>query len=920
MRRLIWWLIGFAAAVFVLFAVAVALRAELVKRAAEAYLAERGFPRASISVSHIGLGRAAFDKLALGPGLPTVERIEARYRIVELLDLRLRAVRIDGLRAVVDAREPEAMKRLALLAPRGARSRPAATGPEVALRDGRVTLRNTGAGEVTFAFDGSVDLSQARGQASLKAEARGAFGRASLTARIDDLLNRPSAELRGSGDAELALLPWPDRLGRRPQGGKAEFSFSGTVPLPSLNQPFLAGLLAREGGLTIDLKLRDAELPPYAASADATASLAARTGGGVLVLRLVDHAAVTARGLPKAMPQALDEAELTLSATGKGDKNGGTPRGSVKISAHLADDEVEATVRAEMVWAAGEELDVPMQLSADLRARGVSLAGSRVNSLSWKGEGSVAAGLANLSGPLAARLPVLRGAGLAAEGVAIEGKLDVSGGRETAAAATLLGGNVRVSSLPAFGRLRIKGPVSFAIPFARAKRAPGGAGLEARIVPEAVNATLAPQEKGPMDLTVTAKEIRVSLQVADGVTGRLRLRGGAVRIPEHNIEGSKIAATVPYPLRPGGEAALLSGLVRETSDPAFFVPLRVSARVTPRGEALRLTGTIRQPGLDVRIPVRGQVLRSGRQGRIAFGPVTMAFQPGALQPAMLGAVLAAVRRAVGVVALSGALAFTPDSPLDGEATIDFRDLTAETAQGRIEGLGGTLRLEGLFPPRTAGVQTLSARRAVVGLPLDKPSVRFRLHAAKSRPIVLIDRAEGRIADGLVYLDRARFDPFAARNALDIGVRGLSLERLLGDWAMQKIAGTGILSGVIPVVLTSEGVIIDTGKLRAEGSGVLRVNWGASRDALMRQSEEVALMVRALEDFHYSTLQITLDRPPDGSLSIKVTMEGRNPAVKEGYPFRFNISFSGDLEKILVAVREGQRLGADLLRGGIGGAR
>jgi hypothetical protein len=203
--------------------------------------------------------------------------------------------------------------------------------------------------------------------------------------------------------------------------------------------------------------------------------------------------------------------------------------------------------------------------------------------------------------------------------------------------------------------------------------------------------------------------------------------------------------------------------------------------------------------------------------------------------------------------------------------------------------------------------------------LDAPSTRFRVEPTESGLAVLIDHAEGGIAGGTVSVDRARFDVPASRNAFEIGLHGLSLDRLLRDYAMEGMTGTGTLAGMIPVTLSPEdGVTIDSGTVRAEGDGVLKVDWGSSRAPLVGQGEQVALMVRTLEDFHYSTLRGRIDRPREGELSFAVTLEGRNPAVMDGHPFRFNISLSGELEKVLAAIREGRRLGTSLLRGDFGG--
>ncbi len=798
MRRLARWLIGLFAAAALLGAAALAFREAVVARAAEAYLAARGFPEASLSVGAIGWRGATLVDLALGPGLPTIERLEARYRVAELFGLRLRGVRIQGLRARVDFRDFGTIRRLAGLLPGGGGGGPFVPGPDIGVSDARFELANTGIGDVVLAAGGSLDLT------------------------------RPSA--------------------------RAQFD-------------------------------------------------------------------ARSLGLPKGVLKALERAELTLTAMGPSDRESAPPRALARISARLGDDGGELTLRADVAWGRAERFDGATKVGVDLDIRGASLADQRLASLSWRSEGTIAGREANIAGPLKAEAPVLGSGGLAAKDVGLEGELGLSAGPETRLAATMARGHVRVGASPALGPVRIKGPIRLAVPSARAEYEPGrGLTLAARIVPDAVDAVVVREAGDDIGLTARAGAVEASLQVADGIGGRLRIRDGAFRIAGPGLAGESIEATLPFPFRPAGPPIELTGKVRSTSDPALFAPLAVDIRATPEVDTFSLSGAVDLRGLGVRLPLRGRLAQLKRQGRIDFGPATLEFRPGALQPRMLGAALGAVRQAAGAVRLSGALDLKPGTPPDGEVAVDLDGLTLATDGLRLEGLAGKLRLDRLFPPRTPGVQALSARRAVLGLPLDKPTLRFRLEAREGRSTVLIERAEGRLAGGLVYLDKERFDPSAKSNRFDIAVRSLSLERLLRDWAMEGLSGTGTISGSIPVVLMSKGARIGPSTLAAEGGGVLRVNWGSARDALLRQGAEVALMARALEDFRYSSLRITVERPVEGSLSLKVAMDGHNPAVRDGHPIRFNIAFTGNLENILAAVAEGRRLGADLLQGGIGATR
>lgn len=77
-------------------------------------------------------------------------------------------------------------------------------------------------------------------------------------------------------------------------------------------------------------------------------------------------------------------------------------------------------------------------------------------------------------------------------------------------------------------------------------------------------------------------------------------------------------------------------------------------------------------------------------------------------------------------------------------------------------------------------------------------------------------------------------------------------------------------------------------------------------------DAVALMLDALEDFHYNDLSLTLNKPVAGDTRITLHLEGANPTVLEGHPFDLNISLTGDADPLLAAFFAGRQLSNDLL--------
>lgn len=832
MRNSLKWTVGLSLGAVGLVALGgVVLREPLAEQAAEAYLHARGFPQAAVSIARIGWDRTVIDSLTLGPSLPSIARVELFYRPVEILRMRLREVRIDGLRASFDGWGQEELSRLgALLPPNGRETgeKGFSPGPKVDVTDFRVEFRDPDRGDMTVTGQGRVDLSEPRVGASIDAVAQGGFGDASLTVVSEDITGKTAVlDVQGRADVDLVRLPWPDGLEPRPRGGRVAVSLTGALPMPVFETGAMQRTLEGEGQLSADISLRQIELPPYADSVDGKIRLDLGTGGGRLRVRIEEPSSLTVKGLSASLYREVEQAGIALSNS-PGDAKRSPVVGSLTVSASLTGGGGQMSLRGEGSWTGERGAWLPLDLAAKLHVRGARVAGADIRSADWQGAVAV--------GP---------------EGVRLEGPFE---------------GTVAVEEI---GETAASGRLLFAAP--------------------------------PAGLTA----------------GRVEIADGSLRMPARDFRAERIDATLPVALENGSEPIRISAVASTISD--LIAPLDVEARVTVEKTAFVVDGALAVPGQGLRVPVKATYPREGTRGRVTVGPVRVEFDPGGLQPRDLGSVFSLVTRADGIANLEATIAFVSGQARGGNAVLEFEDLSLASEEGIVDRLNGSVRLDRLFPPSTAGPQTVTARRIVAGVPLEEPVVRFHTETGPEGPVVVVDRGEGRFAAGEVSIDGARWRLFADSNAVDIKIRGLSLERLLRDYAMEGVSGTGTLSGHIPLKVSAGGVTIDSGVLQAEDGGVLRVSWGGAGDALLRQGEYVALMVQALQDFRFKVLRAQVDRPEEGELAAKVTLEGHNPSVRDGYPIRFNIALSGELEEILAAVREGDRLSSDLFSGALGGS-
>ena len=200
-----------------------------------------------------------------------------------------------------------------------------------------------------------------------------------------------------------------------------------------------------------------------------------------------------------------------------------------------------------------------------------------------------------------------------------------------------------------------------------------------------------------------------------------------------------------------------------------------------------------------------------------------------------------------------------------------------------------------------------------GVPLEDVEIVFDIDSPNGAPVLRLSRAGGQLAEGEVFVRDAELRAGAETNRLTVQVRGISMAKLIGLLEVEGLRANGTLAGDIPLRLGPEGFQIDQGKLGAVDEGRIQIEFGAAQDTLARQGQSVNLMVRALKDFRYDILSLTVNRPANGDLALAITMQGKNPDVLDGYPFKFNINLTGDLEPILAALRTGRRLTTDLLQ-------
>lgn len=417
----------------------------------------------------------------------------------------------------------------------------------------------------------------------------------------------------------------------------------------------------------------------------------------------------------------------------------------------------------------------------------------------------------------------------------------------------------------------------------------------------------------PVDWQSAKFDLRAGLaDAAASTSGTAAVTGGEITVPDANIRLSGINATLPLTDGP----VSLDLTVSDGTARARFTPAAISLSGERKGATVTAKGQASLAGGKALIPLTIDTSAANASGLIGFGPAGISFGPGALQPADLSPLLDRFEQVTGTTTVSGKAMLQSDATPKVSMILGLKEISATMDDSiQAEGLSGTLTFPSLAPLATAGEQRLTLRRLVAGVPLDDVDAVFAIPRSADGLTVELSEAGATLAGGRIRAGHAVYRNGAAD--IRVGVSNLPLERLLAEWRVEGVDATGLISGSLPVAIRPDGVAIQDGRLTGTQPGTIRVDFGSARQTLSSAGEQVDLAVRALENFQYKALALDVSKPLGGELRIGVGLDGNNPDVLEGYPFRFNITLSGRLEPILEAIRAGERISTDLLRGSLG---
>ncbi len=256
----------------------------------------------------------------------------------------------------------------------------------------------------------------------------------------------------------------------------------------------------------------------------------------------------------------------------------------------------------------------------------------------------------------------------------------------------------------------------------------------------------------------------------------------------------------------------------------------------------------------------------------------------------------------GIVDASANISWSADK-LSSSAIISTDDFDFNAGAGPVEDISGTIKISDILKLKTDGIQKLKVGSFNPGVPIENGEVGFTLDGDNAINLV---SAEWPFAEGVLSLVPSKIYFDNTDKELAVKVDRINITQLLRLTKVPNLEIEGIMSGILPIKIQENSIIISGGHLLSDGEGVVRYigpeltakqekskGFKALKERLFGKPPPpiAELAVEALRNLKYRILELNIDGRLTGEMVFKVLLEGANQSVLSGQPFKFNIKAS-----------------------------
>lgn len=316
-------------------------------------------------------------------------------------------------------------------------------------------------------------------------------------------------------------------------------------------------------------------------------------------------------------------------------------------------------------------------------------------------------------------------------------------------------------------------------------------------------------------------------------------------------------------------------------------------------------GSVQSTERNLHIETTGKHNFKSRQGSSEFRFKTLKFNdPGRLSQ-LIFPFVSPVNLVVGEIDLSGQARWY-DKKGQWQTTVDIdaqlENLGGAYEQAYFSGTNGQLSLQ-VYPEIFSKTpQRLTVAQLDAGVENKDMVLEFKLRPSTfgDLPIVDILQAQTQLLQGSVSLKQTAYDLNQPQQSLQVVLENIDLNELVTLQQLDDVQATGLINGLLPITINNGQISIDDGRLQAIAPGGV-LKYQADTDALL-SNKYAETVVLALRNFHYDVLRADTQYKPEGTLLLKLQLQGNNPDFELGRQVKLNINLEQNVLKLLESLR------------------